>query len=142
MQLNNALGLEFGGRKEYDRSFEFIERCNVLQREQEFYDRVDNEERIDLAIEVFAHQFLENHTGDGDPESELGAGVYTLSNDDGAWFGTGTNFGDTTIVSLVGADGYAGLNAAVMLDYETFEFEGAIYPEFMLGETADTASTD
>ncbi len=68
VQLNNALGLEFGGRKEYDRSFEFIERGNVLQREQEFYDRVDNEERIDLAIEVFAQQFLENHTGHGDPE--------------------------------------------------------------------------
>ncbi len=68
VQLNNALGLEFGGRKEYDRAFEFIDRGNVMQREHEFYDRVDNEEKIDMAIEVFTQQFLEDSAGHGDPE--------------------------------------------------------------------------
>ena len=59
VQLNNALGLEFEGRKEYDRAFEFIDRGNILRRGQEFYDRVENEERVDLSIEAFSQQFLE-----------------------------------------------------------------------------------
>ncbi len=68
VQLNNALGLEFDGRKEYGRAFEFIDRSNKLRREQEFYDRVENEERTDLSIEVFTRQFLEDNTSHGDPE--------------------------------------------------------------------------
>ncbi|MCH8303344.1 MAG: tetratricopeptide repeat protein, partial [Proteobacteria bacterium] len=68
VQLNNALGLEFDGRKEYDRAFEFIDRGNKLRREQEFYDRVEHEETIDQSIEAFTQQFLEDNTGHGDPE--------------------------------------------------------------------------
>jgi tetratricopeptide (TPR) repeat protein len=68
VQLNNALGLEFDGRKEYGRSFEFIDRGNKLRREQEFYDRIENEERIDLTIEAFSQQFLEDNAGHGDPD--------------------------------------------------------------------------
>ncbi len=68
VQLNNALGLEFDGRKEYDRAFAFIDRGNKLQREQEFYDRVQHEETIDSTIEAFTQQFLEDHTGHGDAE--------------------------------------------------------------------------
>jgi len=68
VQLNNALGLEFDGRKEYDRAFEFIDRGNRLRREEEFYDRIENEEKIDLTIEAFSQQFLEDHAGHGDPE--------------------------------------------------------------------------
>jgi tetratricopeptide (TPR) repeat protein len=68
VQLNNALGLEFDGRNEYGRSFEFIDRGNRLRREQEFYDRIENEERIDLTIEVFSQQFLEDNAGYGDPD--------------------------------------------------------------------------
>ena len=45
--MNNALGLEFEGRKEYDRSFEFIDACNKIRRETEFYDRVENEEKVE-----------------------------------------------------------------------------------------------
>ena len=69
VQLNNALGLEFDGRKDYDRAFEFIDCGNQLRREQEFYDRVDNEERVDLSIEAFSPQFLEENAGHGDPDS-------------------------------------------------------------------------
>jgi tetratricopeptide (TPR) repeat protein len=68
VQLNNALGLEFEGRKEYDRAFEFIDRGNKLRREQEFYDRVENEEMVDRSIEAFSQQFLEDNYGHGDPD--------------------------------------------------------------------------
>ncbi|MCH8073181.1 MAG: sulfotransferase [Proteobacteria bacterium] len=68
VHLNNALGLEFDGRKEYDRSFEFIDRGNKLRREQEFYDRIENEEKIDMTIDAFSQQFLEDNAGHGDPE--------------------------------------------------------------------------
>jgi len=68
VQLNNALGLEFDGRKEYDRSFEFIDRGNKLRRKEEFYDRIENEEKIDLTIDAFSQQFLEDNSGHGDPD--------------------------------------------------------------------------
>ena len=65
VQLNNALGLEFEARKNYDRAFEFIDRGNKLRREQEFYDRVENEEKADLTIETFTKQYLEDNAGHG-----------------------------------------------------------------------------
>jgi len=68
VQLNNALGLEFEARKEYDRAFEFIDRGNILRRGQESYDRVENEEKTNLAIKAFTRQFLEDNSGHGDPE--------------------------------------------------------------------------
>jgi len=68
VQLNNALGLEFDGRGDFDRAFEFIDRGNILRRGQEFYDRVENEEKVDLSIEAFTQQFLEDNAGHGDPE--------------------------------------------------------------------------
>jgi tetratricopeptide (TPR) repeat protein len=68
VQLNNALGLEFDGRKEYDRAFEFIDRGSRLRREQEFYDRVENEERTDLSLEAFTPQFFDDNAGHGDPD--------------------------------------------------------------------------
>ncbi len=68
VQLNNALGLEFDGRKEYDRAFEFIDRGNILRRETEFYDRVENEERVDLSIEAFSPQFFDDSAGHGNSD--------------------------------------------------------------------------
>jgi tetratricopeptide (TPR) repeat protein len=68
VQLNNALGLEFEARKEYDRAFEFFDRGNILRRGQESYDRVENEEKINLAIKAFTRQFLEDNSGHGEPE--------------------------------------------------------------------------
>ncbi len=68
VQLNNALGLEFDGRKEYDRAFEFIDCGNKLRREQEYYDRVMNEEKTDLSLEVFTPQFFADNAGHGHPD--------------------------------------------------------------------------
>jgi tetratricopeptide (TPR) repeat protein len=68
VQLNNAIGLELDGRKEYDRAFEYIDRGNILRREHEFYDRIENEERTDLSIDVFTPQFFDDNTGHGDPD--------------------------------------------------------------------------
>jgi len=68
VQLNNALGLELEGRGQYDRAFEFIDRGNQLRREREFYDRVENEEMVDMSIEIFTPEFLEANAGRGDPD--------------------------------------------------------------------------
>lgn len=68
VQLNNALGLGFEGRGDYDRAFEYIDRGNALRREQEFYDRVENEEMVDMSIEVFNEGFLDANAGRGDPD--------------------------------------------------------------------------
>ena len=68
VQLNNALGLGFEGRGDYDRAFEYIDRGNALRREQEFYDRVENEEMVDMSIEVFNEGFLHANAGRGDPD--------------------------------------------------------------------------
>jgi len=68
VQLNNALGLEFDGRKEYDKAFAFIDQGNRLRRGQEFYDRVENEERADLTIEAYSQRFLDENAGYGDPD--------------------------------------------------------------------------
>ena len=65
VQLSNALGLEFEAREDYDRAFEFIDRGSMLRREQEFYDRVENEERTDLSIKAFSRQFLDDNAGHG-----------------------------------------------------------------------------
>ena len=69
VQLNNALGLGFEVRGDYDRAFEYIDRGNKLRREQEFYDRVENEEMVDMSIEVFTGEFLDAKSGHGDPDS-------------------------------------------------------------------------
>ncbi len=68
VQLNNALGLEFEARGDYGKAFEFFDRASMLRREQEFYDRVENEERTDLAIEAFSREFLDGNAGNGCPD--------------------------------------------------------------------------
>jgi len=68
VQLNNALGLEFEARNEYGRAFEFIDCSNVLRRDAELYDRVENEERTGLSIEAFSPKFLDDNAGHGDPD--------------------------------------------------------------------------
>ena len=69
VQLNNALGLEFEGRRDYDRAFEHIDRGNRLRRESEFYDRVENEEMADASIEVFTRQLFDANADCGDPDN-------------------------------------------------------------------------
>ena len=68
VQLNNALGLEFEAREDYRKAFEFFDHGCMVRREQEFYDRVENEERTDLAIEAFSRQFLGDNAGHGCPD--------------------------------------------------------------------------
>ncbi len=68
VQLNNALGLEFEGRKDFDRAFEHIDRGNRLRRESEFYDRVENEEMVDMSIDIFTRQFFDDNARRGDPD--------------------------------------------------------------------------
>ena len=68
VQLNNALGLGFEGRGDYDRAFQYIDQGNSLRREQEFYDRVENEEMVDMTIDVFSGAFLDANAGRGDPD--------------------------------------------------------------------------
>jgi len=68
VQLNNALGLEFEGREDYDQAFGFFDRSNRLRREDEFYDRVENEEKVDLSIAAFTPEFVEEKAGHGDPD--------------------------------------------------------------------------
>lgn len=68
VQLNNALGLGFEARGDYDRAFQYIDRGNSLRREQEFYDRVENEETVDMSIDVFDEAFLHANARRGDPD--------------------------------------------------------------------------
>ena len=69
VQLNNALGLEFEARGDYGKAFEFFDHACMLRREQEFYDRVENEERTDLTIEALSRDFLDANAGRGCPDS-------------------------------------------------------------------------
>lgn len=69
VQMNNALGHEFHNRKDYDRSFEFIDRGNKLRRLEEYYDPLEFQLRVDETIKVFTKEFLEEMAGNGCPES-------------------------------------------------------------------------
>ena len=68
VQLCNALGLEFEGRKDYAQAFEYFHRCNVTHRSSEKYDPVGHEVMINKIIEVFDKSFIEKHQGQGNPD--------------------------------------------------------------------------
>ncbi|MDH5622643.1 MAG: tetratricopeptide repeat protein, partial [Gammaproteobacteria bacterium] len=57
-QVHNALGLEYEGRKEYDKAFDNFEKCNLLKRRSESYDPVETEVTTDRVIETFDEDFL------------------------------------------------------------------------------------
>jgi tetratricopeptide (TPR) repeat protein len=57
-QVHNALGLEYEGRKDYDKAFENFEKCNLLQRQAESYDPVETEATTDRIIALFDAAFL------------------------------------------------------------------------------------
>jgi tetratricopeptide (TPR) repeat protein len=68
LQIHNALGLEFEGRRQYARAFEQFAECNRLRRDQESYDPVDTESTHDRVIELFDAGFLAQPGGnDADP---------------------------------------------------------------------------
>jgi tetratricopeptide (TPR) repeat protein len=62
-QLQNALGLEFEARQDYDRAFEHFAACNAVRRQHETYDPVDTESTYDRLINLFTPQFFEKHAG-------------------------------------------------------------------------------
>ncbi|EED36474.1 sulfotransferase [Luminiphilus syltensis NOR5-1B] len=57
-QIHNALGLEYEGRKDYDRAFHHFQACNEARRSQERYDPVATELQVQDMIEVFTPQVL------------------------------------------------------------------------------------
>ncbi len=57
-QIHNALGLEYEGRKDYDKAFDNFEKCNLLKRRSESYDPVETEATTDRVIELFDEDFL------------------------------------------------------------------------------------
>ena len=68
VQLCNALGLEFEGRKDYVKAFEYFHRCNLTHRASEKYDPVGHEVMINKIIEVFDKSFIEKHQAKGNPD--------------------------------------------------------------------------
>ena len=68
VQLCNALGLEYEGRKDYKRAFQYFQRCNDTQRQSENYDPVGHEVMIGKIIEVFNSEFIEQNQGQGNAD--------------------------------------------------------------------------
>jgi len=62
-QIHNALGLEYEGRKDYDRAFENFEKGNIVQRKLESYDPVDTESNYDRTIALMDDDFLHKNAG-------------------------------------------------------------------------------
>jgi len=63
-QINNALGLEYEARGDYDRAFDHFAECNQIRRKSEFYDPVDTEDTHDRVIELFNPAFFEQEAGE------------------------------------------------------------------------------
>jgi len=58
-QLNNALGLEYEGRKDFARAIGHFRECNAVRRRNESYDPVDTESTYARLIELFTPAFME-----------------------------------------------------------------------------------
>jgi tetratricopeptide (TPR) repeat protein len=58
LQIHNALGLEYEGRRKFDQAFANFEQCNLIRRRAEKYDPVDTESTHDRVIELFDSEFL------------------------------------------------------------------------------------
>ena len=69
VQIHNALGLEFEGRKEYDQAFAHFEQCNALRRQSEIYDPVETETGFDRIIEIMDAAFFEDHQNLGSDDN-------------------------------------------------------------------------
>jgi hypothetical protein len=65
VQLCNALGFAFEGRKNFDEAFSYFQRGNEKHRASEIYDPVETEVAIDRQIEVFTEEFLQSYEGHG-----------------------------------------------------------------------------
>lgn len=69
VQLCNALGLEYEGRRDYDQAFEYFKRCNDRKRKSETYDPVAHQVTIDQLIEIFTEEFCNENQGHGIDDS-------------------------------------------------------------------------
>lgn len=69
VQLCNALGLEFEGRKDYGMAFDYFKRCNTARRKSETYDPIANELTTEQLIEIFSDDFCRKHEGNGNPDA-------------------------------------------------------------------------
>lgn len=58
IHLCNALGFEYENQGDYDRAFEFFDKCNTNKRQQEYYDPVEMEFLHDRIIDVFNEDFV------------------------------------------------------------------------------------
>ena len=77
VQLCNSLGLEYEGRKDYDRAFSYFQRCNDRHRQSEKYDPIGHEVLIGMIGKIFSAEFLSAHQGLGceDPSPILIVGL-------------------------------------------------------------------
>ena len=69
VQLCNSLGLEYEGRKDYERAFNYFQRCNDLHRQSEKYDPIGHEVLISSIKQIFSAEFLSQHQGLGVKDS-------------------------------------------------------------------------
>lgn len=65
VQLCNALGFAYEGRKEFDQAFAFFQRGNDKRRESEVYDPVDTEVTTDRYLKAFTPEFMAKNAGHG-----------------------------------------------------------------------------
>ena len=64
VHLHNALGLEYESRKEYQKSFDNMTKCNQLRRKAESYDPVETESLHQKIITIFNAGFFEQDAAD------------------------------------------------------------------------------
>ena len=74
--LENALGLEYEARRDFDRAFAHFERCATLRRQQESYDPVETEATHDRVIRFFdAERLRQGAAAGADPVPILIVGL-------------------------------------------------------------------
>lgn len=66
VHLCNALGFEYENRRQFDRAFDYFQRCNAIKRTKEYYDPVETETLHDQIIEVFDRDFVSQRGADPD----------------------------------------------------------------------------
>lgn len=68
VQLCNALGFAYEGRKDFEQAFIYFQKGNEKRRESESYDPVQTELATESQIKVFDQQFIQNCEGHGDAD--------------------------------------------------------------------------
>lgn len=62
-QVNNALGLEYEAREDFNRAFSHFENCNSIRRRSETYDPVKTESTYNRMIKLVDKDFLDRNAG-------------------------------------------------------------------------------